>query len=245
MATELRRRGSQLPYQLLAGVVPCPGGWLVTAGKLVGINLFPQPGRVHAHLRDVLDSVPQYAVIALAAPVGLPDVPMHGGRACDKEARRLLGWPHSGAIRSAPCRAVFGALSPRSAAAHNGGRIDPITYQLLGRIKEVAEEVQSHWQRTVYEVHPELSFYQLNGDQPLTTRKRTAQGADERRTLLVKRFPGVESVLDSRVSGAAPRHLVDATAVLWTARRIAARAVTRVPAHPEWNGDGLRMEILR
>lgn len=32
---------------------------------------------------------------------------------------------------------------------------------------------------------------------------------------------------------------------LWTARRIAARAVSRLPENPEWNEDGLRMELVR
>src|SRR5436189_2588237 len=127
MSTHLRRRGSPMPYELLAGVVPCPGGWLVASGKLVGINLFPQAPQVVARLREVLDAVPEYTVIALAAPVGLPDWPSRGGRACDREARRLLGWPRSGAVRSAPCRLVVDTRSRLSAAANNGGRLDVVT----------------------------------------------------------------------------------------------------------------------
>jgi len=245
MSTHLRRRGSPMPYELLAGVVPCPGGWLVASGKLVGINLFPQAPQVVARLREVLDAVPEYTVIALAAPVGLPDWPSRGGRACDREARRLLGWPRSGAVRSAPCRLVVDTRSRLSAVANNGGRLDVVSMRLLPRIKEVASEIQSHRQRTVYEAHPALSFFQLNGDKPLTTAKRTVDGIAERRRLLIKRMPGLEAFLDTRVAGASAWQLLDAAAVLWTARRIAARAVNRVPEQPEWNGEGLRMEIIR
>ncbi|MCA1846927.1 MAG: hypothetical protein LC792_27775, partial [Actinobacteria bacterium] len=39
--------------------------------------------------------------------------------------------------------------------------------------------------------------------------------------------------------------LLDACVDLWTARRIAARAVARLPEVPEWNEDGLRMELVR
>jgi predicted RNase H-like nuclease len=116
---------------------------------------------------------------------------------------------------------------------------------MLPRIKEVASEIQSHRQRTVYETHPALSFYQLNGDEPLTTAKRTTEGVAERRQLLIKRMPGLEMFVDNRVVGASPWQLLDACGVLWTARRIAARAVNRVPETPEWNGEGLRMEIIR
>jgi len=39
--------------------------------------------------------------------------------------------------------------------------------------------------------------------------------------------------------------VLDACVDLWTARRIAARAVARLPEVPEWNEDGLRMEFVR
>jgi predicted RNase H-like nuclease len=39
--------------------------------------------------------------------------------------------------------------------------------------------------------------------------------------------------------------LLDAAALLWTARRISARAGTRLPADPEWDVEGLRMEFVR
>jgi predicted RNase H-like nuclease len=106
--------------------------------------------------------------------------------------------------------------------------------------------VQSHRQRTIYEVHPELSFFQINGDKPLQYSKRTAKGVDERRELLRKRFPAADRSISA---GTVPQrlnpHVLDATAALWTARRVVAKAVTRVPEQPEWNGEGMRMEIVR
>jgi predicted RNase H-like nuclease len=32
---------------------------------------------------------------------------------------------------------------------------------------------------------------------------------------------------------------------MWTARRIVSRAITRLPEDPEWDSQGLRMEIVR
>ncbi len=100
-------------------------------------------------------------------------------------------------------------------------------------------------QRTVYEVQPEMSFYQLNGDKPLLWSKRTEAGREERRALLQKKIPGIERVLDAKLPCVRPAHLLDAAIILWTGRRIAARAATRLPTDPEWDSQGLRMEIMR
>ena len=40
------RKGAPVPYRPLAGVEPCPGGWLVVPGKLQGVSLFPEPPQV-------------------------------------------------------------------------------------------------------------------------------------------------------------------------------------------------------
>src|SRR4051794_34084752 len=95
MPSRARGRGNALPYELLAGVVPCPRGWLVSVGKLVGVSVYPESLIVVKNLREVLDAVPQYSIIALATPIGLPDRPSRG-RSCDQAARRLIGWPRAG-----------------------------------------------------------------------------------------------------------------------------------------------------
>jgi predicted RNase H-like nuclease len=109
----------------------------------------------------------------------------------------------------------------------------------------VAKEVQPYRQRFVFEVHPEATFHQLNGDQPLQYSKNTIHGRRERRALLARSFQGIERVLDARVRGVRQRHLIDAAACLWTTRRIASRAIVRLPIDPEWDSEGLRMEIVR
>ena len=84
------------------------------------------------------------------------------------------------------------------------------------------QQIAPYWQRTVFEVHPELSFFQLNGDAPVRYSKHTRAGQDERRALLVDRLPGVERIIDARIRGLSRAHFLDAAACLWTARRIAA-----------------------
>ena len=239
-----KRPGPDLPYRPLAGVVPCPGGWLVVSGKLQGITLAPGELLMLPTFVEVLDYRPAFEIVAVHAPVGLPAKPTPGGRTCDQEARRLLGHPRSGAVVSAPSRKALGARTFEVAAKRNRG-MSVVQWALLNRSAEVQAAMAPYQQRTVYEIHPELSFFQLNGDRPMDHAKHTPEGRAERRALLERHLSGIERLLDRRVRGATPEHAVDAAAALWTCRRIASRSVIRVPEDPEWDDTGLRMEILR
>lgn len=241
-----RRPGPDLPYKLICGVEPCPGGWLVAAGKLVGSQLAPEEPRVVKSFRDIVENIPNYTVIAAHIQIGLPSKPMRGGRTCDRQARQILGWPRMAAVSSAPATASLAALNNYDRAAKlNGGHLDVVTWQLLPKIAEVAEVVQPYHQRMLYEVQPELVFHHLNSDHPLKRSKRTPAGVEEREALLRQRVPSSVRVLDAKVRGASKRHLVDACADLWSARRILGKGAIRLPENPEWNDEGLRMEIMR
>jgi predicted RNase H-like nuclease len=234
------RGGPDLGYAIVAGVTPCPKGWLVASAKLSGSTFAVEAPRVFASIMDILDERPSFSVISINAPIGYLDEPVPGGRTCDRQARALLG-PHRGAgVRSAPSRGVL-----QSDIDKNVAPLDAVSRQLLPRFREVEVQMAPYLQRTVYEAHPELSFYQLNGDVPLQWSKRLEPGRAERRKLLEAKMPGVERVLDARLPSVRASHLMDAAGVLWTARRIAARAATRLPADPEWDSQGLRMEIMR
>ena len=100
-------------------------------------------------------------------------------------------------------------------------------------------------QRTIYEVNADLSFFQLNEDVPMRWSKYSEKGQEERRALLESKLPGALRIIDAEVPGATPSHLLDAAAILWTARRIFAKAAVRIPREPEWDEQGLRMEIVR
>ncbi|HLX88925.1 MAG TPA: DUF429 domain-containing protein [Acidimicrobiales bacterium] len=245
MTSQLAHRGAQLPYQVLAGVVPCSSGWLAATAKLQGITISPEEPTVHKRIIDILDYKPAFSVIALACPVGLLDKPTPKGRHCERDARKMLGRPRSSAIASAPIRGALSEQTFESAQLANGGHLSVITWRQFARIAEVDENLAPYWQRTVFEVHPELSFFQLNNDQPVKFPKRTEAGRDERRSILKARFPGVERVLDARPGRVTREQLIDAAACLWTARRIVSRAVNRLPEDPEWDELGLRMEFVR
>lgn len=224
----------------MAGVKPCATGWLVSVAKLHGMTFAPEEPRVIDSFTDVLDQRPSFAVTAVSAPIGYLQTTERGGRACDREARKLLGRRRGATVQSAPSW-------PQVDEGVNGSveGLNAVTRKLLPRYRELAAEMAPFRQRSVYEVHPELSFYQLNDDVPLLYPKNTQNGQDERKALLLRKIPGVERVFDTRLPRVPASHMLDVSALMWTARRIFARAGVRIPQDPEWDESGLRMEIVR
>jgi predicted RNase H-like nuclease len=234
------RHGPNLPYTLVAGVTPCRGGWLVASAKLQGTIFAPEdPRRVDSFI-EVVDERPSFSIVGLNAPVGYLNATKVGGRTCDHEARVLLGRRGS-AVKSAPVR-----LDSSRDIDLLPDHLDAISRVLLRRYREVANEMAPFRQRNIYEINPELSFFQLNGEIPLQWSKHSEKGVEERRALLEEKVPGVLRIIDAEdVPGVKPAHLADAAAILWSARRVFAKAALRIPDEPEWDEHGLRMEIVR
>jgi predicted RNase H-like nuclease len=234
-----QRRGPDLPYSVVAGVTPCGPGWLVASAKLHGTVFAPEEPVFVPSFVEVLDTRPAFAVITVNAPIGYLDEAVVGGRCCDREARALLG-SRGSSVQSAPVR-----VSADRELELRGEHLDAITIALLPRYREVAAEMTPFRQRTVYEVHSDLCFYQMNDEQPVVSTKNSEQGSADRRALLTRSLPGAERILSAEVTGSSMSHLIDAAAFLWTARRIFLHAAVRIPADPEWDETGLRMEIFR
>ena len=232
---------SGLPYQILAGVEPVPGGWLVAPGNLQGINLAPQAASVMPTLADVLDYRPSYSVVALHAPVGVME---NAGerRPSDVEARQRLG-RRAGSVVPAPSRALLEAKTYEEARAIDPS-LDIVRWRSMAKAIEAIREVQSWRQRTVYEVNPELSLTTMNDGVPIPYSRRSQLGRDARRALVEQKLPGATGVLAQRPPKVREEKLIDALADLWTARRIMARAITRATEHPTWDEEGVRMDIV-
>jgi predicted RNase H-like nuclease len=241
MAGGVIAQRSALPYQILAGVEPIGGGWLVAPGNLQGITLAPQPAYVLDSLADVLDYRPSFTIVALHAPVGTPD-DAGGWRTCDLAARRKLG-PRALAAGRAPSRALLDATSYDEAKEIDPS-IDIVRFRSLAKAAEAIREVQSWRQRIVWEVNPELALTQMNEGEVLRYPRRTMHGRAVRRELIMAKLGGAERVLNQRPKGVREDKLIDALADLWTARRIMARAITRMSEPPAWDEDGVRMDIV-
>lgn len=234
-----------LPYKTIAGVTPCPGGWLVVSARLAGVTVVADDPFVVPRLVDVLDWRPRFDAVAINTPIGLYDAPNGSPyRPCDVEARRLLGWPRRVAIRAVPSRA---ALHGTRAEAR---KLEPwLTSSDLRRfrwLREADTELQPFHQRSFVSAHPDLSFQQLNEDRPLRSSPFHERGMVERLQLVRNRLPGVEQFITTVApDGSGQLHVMQAVGLLWTARRSASRAVTRLPLEPEWDSTGMRMELVR
>jgi predicted RNase H-like nuclease len=223
---------------VVAGVTPFNDKWLVASAKLAGSTFAPEPPKVYDSFLEVLSERPAFSVVVVNVPIGFLDTPDMGPRTCDVQVRKLLR-RRGTAVHNAPSRAVFDG---RIVDGKDG--LDAVTRTMLPRYREVALEMSPYRQRVVYEGHPELSFFQLHKDTPLKKSKVISEGREERRIVLEERIRGSERYLDATLIGVPQKHLYDAFALLWTARRVFGHAAKRVPIEPEWDSEGLRMEIV-
>lgn len=235
----------KVPYKMLGGVVPCPGGWLVLPARLAAVTVIVEEPMVLNTLVEVLDFKPRFEAAAIFAPVGFEDEPIGPYRPCDAEARQMVGWPRLAAIKPIPSRAALRAKT-REEARELEPWLTNDDFRRWKWIREAEQEFQPFHQRNWFAAHPDLSFYVLNGDKPITSSPYQPDGVYERLNLIKSKLPGVEdAVTATPPAGAGQFHLLQAAGLLWTARRAAGRAVNRLPADPNWDNAGLRMELVR
>lgn len=236
---------TKLPYKMLGGVVPCPGGWCIVPARLAGVTVAAEEPLVVPTLLDVLEFKPKFEACAIMAPIGFFDEPTGPYRPCDEEAREFVGWPRRVAIHPTPSRAALHAAT-REEALELEPWLTRDDFRRFKWLREAEREFQPFHQRTYFAAHPDLTFVQLNGDQPLTSSPYRDEGVIERLALIRDKMPGVEEVVTrSTPPGAAVVHVLQATALLWTARRAAGRAMQRLPMDPNWDSSGMRMELVR
>jgi len=232
----------------VAGADGCRGGWVVVLQHL------PEgrwTARRMAAVAEMLAAPERPDVLAVDLPMGLPDRAAPGGRACDREARRLLGPLRGRSVFSPPARPTLGARDyPEALALNRAGSPEGVglsrqAFGLFPKLREVDALLTPALQARVFEAHPELAFRALNGGAPVLAPKRTRAGREARLRLLAPWFGGDRAAFEAahRRLGAAWDDLVDALAVCWTAGRIRVGAAVRLPAAPPRDARGLRMEI--
>ncbi|MEP7048344.1 MAG: DUF429 domain-containing protein [Ilumatobacteraceae bacterium] len=235
----------KLAYKTLGGIVPCPAGWLLVPARLAGVTVNTEEVEIFATLLDVLEYKPKFDAAAIYAPVGFNEEPAGPYRACDMEARELIGWPRVIGVSPMPSRAALRARS-REAARDLEPWLTNADFRRFKWWREAEREFQPFHQRMFFAAHPDLSFTALNGDQPLNTSPHHPEGVLQRMQLLREKLPGVEEViLGVPPTGAGQLHLLQACALVYTARRAAARAMNRLPMDPSWDESGMRMELVR
>lgn len=235
----------------VVGVDGCPGGWLAFAwdGELTY--------RVHTSFRTLLASCAAAACIGIDVPIGLDDRP----RACDVEARRILGPGRASSVFRPPSRAALGTASALADATHVpdyrtacelnrqacGVDLSRQAYGILPKIAEVDAAMTPDLQCRVIEVHPEVAFWAL-AQRAMRANKKTVEGFAERRAALAAAL--ADTAIPTRSEArrlappAGPDDVLDAIAVAWTAHRFAEGLAETMPKEPPLDARGLLMRIV-
>jgi len=236
----------------LAGVDGCPSGWVVAFARA---DLSEVRVRLVARFIDVPAAAEAPAVIAIDVPIGLPERAGYGGRAAENAVRPLLGARQS-SVFSVPSRAAIAAQDYREACrialatSEPPRKVSKQLFMLAPKIREVDAALRADvtLSQRVFEVHPEVAFWRLNGDVALSEPKKVKSrpyepGLALRRRLLISAGLPAASVEASPPKGAGPDDLIDALACAAIARRIHADEARPFPDPLERDVFGLRMAI--
>ncbi len=233
------------------GVDGCPHGWCAVQLDTKTLE------RTHFHydtFREVLKANPR-TVIAIDVPIGLMEGP--GGRDCDREARKYLGWPRRTSVFSPPVRQIlpltgrkdmYRRACQESRRLTEGKAISQQSFWIGPKILEVDEVMKRALEPRVYEAHPEVSFAAMNGDRAMLKRKGTREGRTERWRVLRCTFSDLPETLvlpDELRRDCDLEDYVDALACAWTAAAIKAGDAKSLPARPQRDQRSLRMAIWR
>lgn len=239
--------------QWLAGVDGCRGGWIVVLRAVESDT--PPRARLCARFADVLTLEESPRIIAVDMPIGLADTTSRGGRICEREARKHLAGRQS-SVFSVPARAAVMETDYSRACAIAAKKSDPprkVSKQCFGlfpKIREIDDLMTPTLQDRVFECHPELSFWALNGGCAMSLPKKirnrpNPDGLAERRTLL-SQHGFDDAFLNQKtwpVSRVGADDLLDACVLACTAERILKGTSIRLPDPPPLDAKGLRIEI--
>jgi len=220
----------------VAGVDGCKNGWFAVFLEL-------HSGNCVSHrfdsLRGVLESTYRPTVVAVDIPIGLLEAAVRGGRSCDRKARELLGQPRARSVFSPPVRQALIHVDDYAAAHRVNQKSSPENigiskqcHALFRKIQEADILCRSKHRRRIYEVHPELCFYELNRSKPMQHGKKAKKniGLEERINVLRQtQFTGcIDSILAGRHPGVGRDDVLDAAIACWTSSRIASKSAVPI-----------------
>ena len=183
------------------GVDGCPYGWF-------SVGFSPDGSyEVAAFLAfaDLLTHYQSAKLILVDIPIGLPQGDKK--RQCDGDARRRLGNPRNSSVFPTPTRQtvrlVVTGCGYAAASANEfkitGRRITKQTFAICPKIAEVDQVLSNRDATTpvIREVHPEICFWALNGENPMPRSKKTNAGKDERLCVLKRREDRTQEIFDT------------------------------------------------
>lgn len=224
----------------IAGVDGYRGGWVVawepnqTASPpaTTQVELFPT-------FAEIVEQEPKAVVVDI--PIGLLD---KGVREADRLARTHLA-RRACCVFNPPLRGMLACKDYKSASAYGerveGKRISKQTWAIMPKIIEVDAIITPKRQAFIREAHPEVSFSCMNNGKPITSDKHSLAGQQARLSLLEPHFGEIRGELEKHRG--IQEDIIDAFAMLWTARRIESGVARAFPASTLRDSRGLLMQI--
>lgn len=216
-----------------AGAAGCVGALLEASGHGTPHVL------VAPTVAELVAQAGPVAVVAVDLPLGLPD---EGRREADTLTRRFVG-SQASAVVTTPVRDAVYAESYGQANTLNreraGAGVPKQAYELRRRIMEADAWLRQDLDHLVVEVHPEASFAMMGGT-PATLRRRSSDGARERRELLARSGIYAPTTVPH---GVATEDLLDACAAAWSAHRVRTEEAHTFPGEPQVFSDGIPAAI--
>lgn len=226
----------------LAGIDGCPAGWICIEQDADGVLT----SRILSRFDDIRLTSPD--IVCIDIPIGLTDC---GPRACDQQVRKQLG-KRGSSVFPAPIRDALIAPSYLAACeisrSIQGKGVSKQAFMIYEKVRDVDQALceDEALRQSVFEVHPELSFYAMNQDRPMDLPKRDKDGAAARQQLIAEHFgPDAYHSIRSRHyrTAVADDDICDAFAALWTAQRIAQGKAICIPDPAPVDSQGLPMCI--
>ncbi|HEY6770217.1 MAG TPA: DUF429 domain-containing protein [Candidatus Sulfotelmatobacter sp.] len=217
----------------IAGVDGCKDKWIVVTEDATGRTTVREPRAFADVVKDnSLD------LIVIDIPIGLPD---KGCRRADLQAQCFLKHRNM-CVFPAPIRPILDCptreLASATCLAIGDRRVNVFQWAIVPKVRSIdlIMRQQKESQERIREGHPEVSFALMNQENPLLSKKRLA-GIEQRIGLLRKLFA------DIRTDCPHLEDILDAYALLWTAKRVRLGIERRFPEQAEVDRFGLRMEI--
>jgi predicted RNase H-like nuclease len=246
----------------LAGVDGCRSGWLAAFVRQNGDGVGEDGSdgdeirfRVLPRFADVLVAPERPGLVAVDVPIGLPERTGPQGRGPERAVRPLLGERQSSVFTVPSRRAVYtesygDACRLAAETSDPPKKVSKQLFMIAPKIREVDAELRNSPALVprVFEVHPEVALWRLNGERALTEPKKVrglpyGPGLALRRDLLARSGFAEAATAAKAPCGAAADDLVDALACAAIARRIHAGLARPFPDPPLRDEFGLPIAI--
>jgi predicted RNase H-like nuclease len=229
------------------GIDGCRGGWFVVCLDENDRGIF---SLIH-HVSEITTTIDSVETLLIDIPIGLKRHQKEE-RSCDKQARALLQPSRGASVFPAPSRCALNSRSYEDAVRRNrqctGRGLSKQSFWIMPKIREVDEFVRSgRCDFRIREMHPELCFWALNNKRPMSYRKKSRDGYEERMALLCRYYPKSRELVERALltykqKEVARDDIVDALVGAVTARH--ADSLRALPLVPEIDDEGLAMEIV-